>query len=161
MLPTILILILIPGILYPGIRESATHLLHLILLNIIQNIFIFIMIFLSAKLDIIKGMHKLKGTVQDANIFLKTLFADCYYKKKSLNTNLEKPPLRLQSTVSVYPSYHLPEFIQPIKHTLQSLAVPQKVLGSCWKTCLFSPDLLRLLSCTHPSFYKRSTPLAT
>lgn len=83
------------GILHPGIRESATHLLRLILPNTIQNVFIFIMIFLFAKLDIIKGMHKLKGTVQDANVFLKTVFADCYYKKKTHNANLEKPWLRL------------------------------------------------------------------
>lgn len=100
MLPTILTL----GILEPGITKSATHLLHLILPNTVQNVFIFTMIFLSAKLDIIKGMHKLKGTVQNADVFLKTVFADYYYKKKSHNADLEKPLLRLWSTVSVCPA---------------------------------------------------------
>lgn len=83
MLPTILTL----SISHPGIRESATHLLHLILPNATQNILICIMLFLFARLDIIKWMHKLKGTVQDVSIFLKTAFADCYYKKKSPNAN--------------------------------------------------------------------------
>lgn len=92
------------AILYPHIRGSATHLVHLILPNTIQKIYILIMIFLFVKLDIIKGMHKLKGTVQDANVFLKTVFADFYYKKKSRNANWEEQLLRLQSTVSVYPA---------------------------------------------------------
>lgn len=34
-------------------------------------------------------------------------------------------------------SYHLPEFIQSVKHTFPFLFVPQKVLGSCLKNLYF------------------------
>lgn len=114
------------------------------------------MILLFEKLDIIKGLHKFKGTVQDANIFLKTVFADCYFKKKSRIGNLEAcwgyglQSVSVQlSTSSIYPIHKT--------HT----SIPICTTESFWElleNLSLSPALLRLLSCTCPSFCKCSTP---
>lgn len=91
------------------------------------------MLFLFAKLDIIKWRHKLKGTVQDANVFLKTVFADCYYKKKSPHANLEKLLLRLWSTVSVYPAIILQNLSNPWNTHFNSYLYHRKYLGTVRK----------------------------